>query len=162
MTGTIRLLRVLVTTVLTASLAAGGAVAAGTDEAAVLEEMVALEQSKLDPWYGKSETEVYLSEVGDETTYFNDATGALLEGEAVRDWLAGFEGLIPPFDYEITNPSVAVRGDVVIFAFNIDMADPETGEPMGQWMVTKVLERTDDGWVAIHGHFGMPTPLPEE
>jgi len=161
MRGTIRLLRLLVTAVLTVALAIGvtAAVTAQDDEA-ILEEMVALEKSKLDPWY-QNDIAAYVAEVSDETTYF-DGAGSRLKGEAVREWLRGFEGLIPPLDYEIGDPSAVVRGDVVVWTFTIDMADPASGAPAGQWEVTKVLERTDDGWDVIHGHMSMPAPPPEE
>jgi hypothetical protein len=51
---------------------------------------------------------------------------------------------------------------IVVFTFHIDMSDPSSGDPLGRWMVTKVLERTDDGWAVIHTHFGLPAPPPEE
>ena len=73
-----------------------------------------------------------------------------------------YAGNIPPLDYELTDTSAVVRGEVVVFTFHIDMSDPASGEPVGHWMVTKVLERTDDGWEVIHGHFGLPAPPPEE
>ena len=163
MTGTVRLLRLLTTAVLTVALAIGvtAAVTAQDDEA-ILEEMVALEQSKLDPWF-QSDVAAYVAEITDETTYFDPNMGTKLTGEEVREFFRTvYAGNVPPLDYEIGDPSAVVRDDVVVFTFHIDMSDPASGEPVGRWMVSKVLEQTDDGWEVIHGHFGLPAPPPEE
>jgi ketosteroid isomerase-like protein len=163
MTGTVRLLRLVMAAVLVAALSIGAtaAVVAETDEA-ILEEMIALEQSKLDPYF-QNDISAYVAEITDETTYFDPNMGRKLTGEGVREFFRNvYAGNVPPFDYELTDTSVVVRGDVVVFTFQLDMSDPASGEPTGYWMVTKVLERTDDGWEVIHGHFGLPAPPPEE
>jgi ketosteroid isomerase-like protein len=163
MTGTVRLLRLVMAAVLVAALSIGAtaAVVAQEDDA-ILEEMIALEQSKLDPYF-QNDISAYVAEITDETTYFDPNAGRKLTGEGVREFFRTvYEGNIPPFDYELTDTSVVVRDDVVVFTFQLDMSDPASGEPTGYWMVTKVLERTDDGWEVIHGHFGLPAPPPEE
>ena len=162
MTGTVRLLRLVMAAVLVAALSIGAtaAVVAETDEA-ILEEMIALEQSKLDPYF-QNDISAYLAEITDETTYFDPNMGRKLTGEGVREFFRNvYAGNVPPFDYELTDTSAVVRGDVVVFTFRIDMSDPTSGEPVGYWMVTKILERTDDGWETIHSHFGLPAPPPE-
>jgi ketosteroid isomerase-like protein len=165
MRGTIRLLRFVMTTVLTVALAIGvtAPVAAEADEA-ILEEMIALEQSKLDLWYGESDPSAYVAEVADDATAFDAFVRMKRDfGEGIREAYRGFEGLIPHVDYEIVDPAVDVRGDIVIFTFFIEgtiVDDPDA--PYGPWNVTKVFNRTADGWEMIHTHFSVPPPPPEE
>ena len=163
MTETVRLSRLGMAAVLVAALSIGAttAVVAESDEA-ILEEMIALEQSKLDPWF-QNDVSAYVAEFTDETTYFDPNAGRKLTGEGAREFLQTvYAGNIPPLDYELTDTSAVVRDDVVVFTFHIDMSDPASGDMVGYWMVTKVLERTDDGWETIHTHFGLPAPPPEE
>jgi len=163
MRGTIRLLRFVMTAVLTAALVIGvtAPVVAEADEA-ILEEMVALEQSKLDLWYGESDPSAYVAEVADDATALDPWVPLTRQvGEELREAYRGFEGLIPHIDYEIVDPAVDVRGDIVIFTFFIEgtiVDDPDA--PYGPWNVTKVFNRTADGWEMIHTHFSVPTPLP--
>ena len=164
MTGTVRLSRLVMAAVLVAALSIGAtaAVVAESDEA-ILEEMIALEQSKLDPYF-QNDNSAYLAEITEEATYFDPNAGRKLTGEEVREFFRTvYEGNFPPgLEYELTDTSVVVRGDVVVFTFHIDMSVSASGDPAGYWMVTKVLERTDDGWEVIHTHFGLPAPPPEE
>lgn len=163
MTRTVRLLRLVMAAVLVTALSIGvtAAVVAEDDEA-ILEEMIALEQSKLDPWF-QNDVSAYVAEITDETTYFDPNAGRKLTGEGATGFIQNvYAGNIPPLDYELTDTSAVVRDDVVVFTFHIDMSDPASGEMAGYWMVTKVLERTDDGWETIHIHFGLPAPPPEE
>ena len=163
MRGTIRLLRFVMTAVLIAALAIGltAPVAAEADEA-ILEEMVALETNKLDLWYGESDPSAYVAEVADDAT----ALAAFLPltrqvGEELREARRGFEGLIPHIDYEIVDPAVDVRGDIVIFTFfteGTDLDNPDV--PYGPWNATKVFNRTADGWEMIHTHWSVPLPPP--
>lgn len=163
MTGSVQMLRLPAAAVLTAALtfSVTAPVVAQTDEA-ILEEMIALEQSKLDPWF-QNDVSAYVAEIGDQTTYFDPNAGRKLTGEEVKEFFnTAYAGNIPPIDYELTDTSVAVRDDIVVFTFHIDMSDPTSGDPLGRWMVSKVLERTEDGWGVIHGHFGLPAPPSEE
>ena len=159
MTATVRMLRLLAAALLTAALTTSVAAPVGAqDDDAILEEMIALEQSKLDPWF-QNDVSAYVAEIGDDTTYFDPNMGEKLTGEEVREFFSTvYAGNIPPIDNVLTDPSVAVRGDIVVFTFHIDKSDPTSGDPLGRWMVSKVLERTEDGWGVIHGHFGLPAP----
>ena len=164
MTGTVRLLRLAMAAVLLAALSIGvTAPVAAQDDDTILEEMIALEQSKLDPYF-QNDVSAYVAEITDATTYFDPNMGRKLTGEEVRGFFRDvYGGNVPPgLDYELTDTSAVVRGDVVVFTFQLDMSVSESGEPAGYWMVSKVLERTDDGWEVIHGHFGLPAPPPEE
>ena len=163
MRGAIRLLRFVMTAVLTAALAIGvtAPVAAEADEA-ILEEMVALETNKLDLWYGESDPEAYIAEVADDATSLDPWVPLTRQvGEELREAYRGFEGIIPHIDYEIVDPAVDVRGDIVIFTFfteGTDLDNPDV--PYGPWNATKVFNRTADGWEMIHTHWSVPLPPP--
>jgi|GEM_PF-3032416 len=155
--------RLLLAATMTAALAvtAGAtAVIAEMDEELV-DELVAIEQTKLNPWYGESSTEVYVSHVAEDSTYFDPWAPGKLRGAEVIEYLKSFEGLIPHLDYKIVDPSADVRGEIVIFTYLIENSDPETGEPAGGWMVTKILSPTDEGWEVIHTHYALPEVPPE-
>jgi len=139
----------------------GGVPAMAAMDAELTEELVAIEKTKLDPWYGESSTEVYVSHVADDSTYFDPWASGRLQGPAVIEHLKSFEGQIPHVDYKIVDPSADIRGEVVIFTYTVENSDPDTGEPAGSWMVTKVLSPTDEGWEVIHTHYGMPAPPPD-
>jgi len=125
------------------------------------QELAAIEQTKLDPWYGESSTEVYVSHIAEDSTYFDPWAPGKLRGAEVTEYLTSFEGAIPHLAYEIVDPSADVRGEIVIFTFLIENSDPETGEPAGSWMVTNILSPTDDGWEVIHTQYGLPDAPPE-
>ena len=140
---------------------AGASAAVAEMDAELVDELVAIEQTKLDPWYGESSTEVYVSHVAEDSTYFDPWAPGKLQGAEVIEYLSAFEGQIPNLAYEIVNPSADVRGEIVIFTFLIENSDPESGEPAGSWMVTNVLSPTDEGWEVIHTHYALPEAPPE-
>lgn len=84
-----------------------------------------------------------------------------MAGEGIREFYRSLEGMIPPIDYQIVDPAVDVRGDVVIFTFFVEgtnLADPDL--PYGPGGATKAMNRTADGWEMIHTHFSSPVPPP--
>ena len=125
------------------------------------EELVGVEQAKLESWYGQASTDAYIDDVAEDATYFDPWVPAKQYGPAVVEYLKGFEGMIPPLGFEITDASADVRGDVAIFTYNVENYDQETGDPAGLWMVTKVMNRSGDDWEVIHIHYGAPLPPPE-
>lgn len=163
MPGTIRSSRRLTGAIMAAVLAvsAGTAAAVAEMDEELTAELVAIEQTKLDPWYGEASTEVYVSHVAEDSTYFDPWAGGKLQGAEVIEYLSAFEGNIPNLAYEIVDPSADVHGDVAIFTYVIENSDPETGEPAGSWYVTKILSPGAEGWEVIHTHYALPAPPPE-
>ncbi len=163
MPGTVRSLRRLAAAAVAAAVAvsAGAAAATAAVDEELTAELVAIEQSKLDPWYGSASTEIYVSHVAEDSTYFDPWAGGKLEGAEVIEYLKGFEGNIPNLGYELVDPSANVQGDVVIFTYVIENSDPETGDPAGSWYVTKILSPTAEGWEVIHTHYALPDDPPE-
>lgn len=156
------MMRSVVAVMIAAAMAvSGGMSAMAAMDEELVEELVAIEKSKLDPWYGESSTEVYVSHVADDSTYFDPWAPGKLRGAEVIEYLSAFEGQIPHLDYEILDPAADVRGEIVIFTYQVANSDPETGEPAGAWYVTKILSPTDDGWEVIHTHYALPAPPPE-
>ena len=140
---------------------AGVPAAAATGDAVLVDELVALEKSKLDTWYGEASTADYVADVAADATYFDPWAPRKMVGAEVVEYLRGFEGKVPHHAYQITDPAVDLRGDVAIFTFHINLTDPETGEVQPRWNVTKVLVHAGDGWEEVHIHFGLPAP-PED
>ena len=70
-----------------------------------------------------------------------------------------FAGLIPPFTYEILDPSVDLYGDTATFTFNVEMYD--AGTLVGAWNTTEFHHRTGDSWEMVHAHWSNPAPPPE-
>ena len=119
---------------------------ASTQEAAVLDELLALERAALDPYFGESDPSAYVALFADNATYFDPNTGGRLDGAAYRQQFAGYAGQIPPFRYEILNPAVDLRGDTAVFTFNLEMVNPADNTVAGVWNTTEVHCRTDRGW----------------
>ncbi len=129
-------------------------------EATALEELVAEEQAVLDFYFAESDSSTYVGMYADgDVTYIDPSSGGVLKNEAAKDYLLGFTGLIPPFTYEITDPSVNLSGDTAIFTFNVEMFDG--GAPVGTWNTTEIHQRTGDGWEMIHAHWSNPSSTPE-
>lgn len=163
MSETVRSLRRMTAAITATALAVSAgasAVTAEMDEELVT-ELVAIERSKLDPWYGEASTEAYVSQVAADSTYIDPWAGGKLYGAEVIDYLSAFEGNIPNLAYEIVDPSVDVRGEMAIFSYVIENSDPGTGEPAGTWYVTKILSPIEEGWEVIHTHYALPDTPPE-
>ena len=64
--------QLLATTMMAALVATAGASAAIAElDDELVDELLAIEQTKLDPWYGESSTEVYILHIADDSTYFD-------------------------------------------------------------------------------------------
>jgi hypothetical protein len=131
-------------------------------ESAVLEELLAQEKAVLDPYFGESDPSSYVARYADRVTYFDAWSPVKLENDAARDHLLAFKGEIPPFNYEIVNPSVQLMGDTAIFTLQVDMIDPAAGETFALWSTTEVHCRADDGWELVHAHWSFAIPPPPE
>ncbi|NNK92461.1 MAG: SnoaL-like domain-containing protein [Acidimicrobiia bacterium] len=125
-------------------------------EETALEELVAQERSVLDPYFADSDPSAYLAMYAEDVTYFDPTSGGRLEGTAARDYLMGFAGLIPPFEYEILDPAVQMSGDTAIFTFGVNIIDPATGDVVSEWTTTEIHERVGDEWEMVHAHWSHP------
>ena len=125
-------------------------------EETALEELVAQERAVLDVYLDDSDPSAYVAMYAEDVTYFDPPSGGRLEGTAARDYLMGFAGLIPPFDYEILDPAVQMYGETAIFTFGVNMIDPATGDVVAEWTTTEVHERVGDEWEMVHGHWSHP------
>ena len=81
---------------------------------------------------------------------------------AARIMSAGHGGQIPPFSYEILEPTVQLAGDSAVFSFNLRMNDPKSGEQFAVWNTTEVHRRRHDGWELIHAHWSYAVPPAED
>ena len=163
MTGTVRLLRLMVAAAMTAALAVGtAATVTAEDDEAILEELIAHETTNLDAWYGAADPGPYVAEVAEGATAYDAFMPmTLMVGDEIKESYGALEGMIPHIDYQIVDPAVDVRGDIVIFTFFIEgtiVDNPDA--PFSPWNVTKVMNRTADGWEMLHTHFSSPVPPP--
>ena len=143
-----------------AFLASSDSAPTAADEAAALEELLAQEQAVLDFYFAESDSSTYVAMYAeDDVTYIDPSSGGVLQNQAAKDYLLSFTGLIPPFTYEITDPSVNLSGDTAVFTFNVNMFSE--GAPVGTWNTTEIHQRTGDGWELIHAHWSNPAPPPE-
>ena len=130
------------------------------DEATALQELLAQETAVLDYYFAESDSSTYVGMyAADDVTYIDPSSGGILENQAAKDYLLGFSGFIPPFTYEITDPSVNLSGDTAVFTFNVEMYSE--GAPVGTWNTTEIHQRAGDGWEMIHAHWSNPAPPPE-
>jgi ketosteroid isomerase-like protein len=127
-------------------------------DAKVLEEFIAGVRVALDPYFGKSDTTWYADRFADVATYFDPNSSGKLENDEIRRQFEGYAGQIPPFGYEIINPSVSVHGDTTVFTFNVEMYDKADGSITGRWNTTEVHRRTGDGWEMVHAHWSYTEP----
>ena len=129
-------------------------------EATALEELVAQERAVLDFYFAESDSSTYVGMyAADDVTYIDPSSGGILKNQAAKDYLLSFTGFIPPFAYEIVDPSVNLSGDTAVFTFNVEMFDG--GTPVGIWNTTEIHQRAGDGWEMIHAHWSNPAPPPE-
>ena len=143
-----------------AFMAGGDSEPTAADEATALQELLAQEMAVLDFYFAESDSSTYVGMyAADDVTYIDPSSGGILENQAAKDYLLSFTGLIPPFTYEITDPSVNLSGDTAVFTFNVEMFSE--GAPVGTWNTTEIHQRAGDGWELIHAHWSNPAPPPE-
>ena len=126
MLGSFRLLRLAVTAALSVALTLSiGTAVSAQDDQAILDEMLALEQGKLDAWF-QNDVSAYVAEIGDETTYFDPNMGQKLTGQEVRHGFAVRQGALqvlcrlrlPPRHQQTASETDPVRpsqGVVLVF-----------------------------------------------
>ncbi|NIA03687.1 MAG: DUF4440 domain-containing protein [Nitrospirae bacterium] len=135
---------------------------AGNSETEVLEQLLALQRTALDPYYDESDPSTYVAMYADKATAFDPWSNGKMQGTTAKDHLMGFAGMIPPVAYEIVNPRVDLYGDTAIFTFNVDLTDRGTGTTFAVWNTTQVHRRTGDGWELTHSHWSFATPPPQD
>lgn len=151
---------VAVVAIVFAFLAGSESAPTAADEAAALDELLTQERAVLDFYFAESDSSTYVGMyAAEDVTYIDPSSGGILKDQAAKDYLLGFTGLIPPFTYEITDPSVNLSGDTAVFTFNVNMFNE--GAPVGTWNTTEIHQRADDGWELIHAHWSNPAPPPE-
>lgn len=123
------------------------------DAAEVLDELVALEKSALDPYYTVADPQVYVDQFAGDRTYFDPWSAGKIEGEAVSQHLLSFTGLIPESNYEIVNPAVALHGDAAVFTFQVETYDPASNQLTSSWNATEVRSFIDGRWMMVHAHW---------
>jgi hypothetical protein len=129
----------------------------GESEETVLKELLVLEKTALDVWYGESDPTIYIQQFADKATYFDPWSAGKIEDDAIKVYLTGFTGNIPNCDYEILSPRVDLYGDTAIFTFIVDSTLKADGSIV-YWNTTHIFTRTRDGWEKVHANWSVRKP----
>jgi len=128
-------------------------------EAAVQEELLAIETAGLDLWYGESNPTAFADSFADRATYFDPWSGGRIDDGGISEYLMAFMGQVPKLQYKILNPRVDICCDTAVFTFNCNAIDPSSGA-VTPWNVTTVFIRTKDGWTRIHANWNYMKAQP--
>ena len=127
----------------------------------VASAVIAAERAALDRW-GKGDPGGFLSLYADEVTYFDPFQESRLDGrERLRATIQPFAGKIAVYRYEMLNPKVQGRGDIVVLSYNLQnyAKQPDGRErPATRWNSTTVFRRIDGRWRTIHSHWSFTKP----
>jgi hypothetical protein len=119
-------------------------------------DVIALEHSALDKWSQGSS--IGFVDIGaDDVTWYEFTPGEqprIDSLEALRKYLAPFEGQIPPHTYEIVNPKVQVYENTAILTFHWK-GTLKDGTPIEKWKVTSVYHWKDSKWQMVHAHWSL-------
>ena len=122
------------------------------------DEIVRLEREALDRW-GNGDPGGFLDLYGDDVTYFDPATELRIDGHgAMTRYYEPFARKIRISRYEIVNPQVVVKGDMVLLTYNLVNYSKDDGgrETVGsRWNSTAVYLRRDGAWKTIHSHWSF-------
>jgi ketosteroid isomerase-like protein len=125
---------------------------------AVLEELLAQLGAALDPYYGESDPSTYAEMYADHVMTFDPWSKGKLEGNAAKEHLLAFAGVIPISKYAILSPSVDLFGDTAVFTFNVEVTHPEEGTVVAVWNTTQIHRRADESWELVHAHWSFAVP----
>ena len=128
----------------------------------ILQDLQHQMQAIFDPYFADSDPSAYVAMYTNEITYFDPWTGGKLVGTAAREHLMGLAGGIPPFDYEIIDPSVQLCGEVAVLTFNLAMFDRETGDRFAVWNTTQIHDRSGGSADLVHAHWSYSVPPVEQ
>ncbi len=128
-------------------------------ETKALEELTALLQAALNPYFDDSDPKEYAALFADEATYFDPNSSGKQEGDGIQQLFGAYAGNIPPDRYEILDPSVSVYGDIAVFTFNLDTFSKDDGSVTGRWNTTQIHSRSHVGWEMTHAHWSHREPV---
>ncbi len=129
------------------------------EETTALEELTALANEALTPYFDDSDTSKYARLFARDATYFDPNSSGRLEGNAIGELFAAYAGSIPPDRFEILDPDVTIHGDVAVFTYNLDTFSREDGSVTSRWNTTEIPERSADGCDMTHAHWSHREPM---
>lgn len=124
------------------------------------EQVIALERAALDRW-GKGDPEGFLGTYAPEVTYFDPTTPKRMDGlPALRERYAPFKGLIKVDSYDMIDPKVQGKGDVVVLSYNLVSRGRFGGDTLvtTRWNSSTVYARIDGRWKILHSHWSFTAP----
>ena len=129
------------------------------EETTALEELTALANEALIPYFDDSDTSKYAALFAKDATYFDPNSSGRIAGDAIGNLFASYVGMVPPDRFEILDPEVTVYGDIAVFTYNLDTFSREDGSVTSRWNTTQIHEHSADGWDMTHAHWSHREPM---
>jgi len=127
----------------------------GIDKTEKPEEIIIKkEKAQLDKWTNRN-VWGYLDLMAKDVTYFDNETKVKLIGfEAVKKYIAPFDGKNYAYSYKMENVGVVVSNDIGVLSFNFYSFN-EKGDTTSKWNTTEVYRLVENDWKIIHGHWSL-------
>jgi ketosteroid isomerase-like protein len=129
------------------------------------ETIVSLERGELDRW-GKGEPQGFFDIMAPDQTYFDPTTTKRIDGQdALKQFIAPFNGKIKIEKVEMIDPKVQRSGDLAVLTFNlVDYGAQVDGGPKttARWNSTEVYQRLNGSWKIVHSHWSYVKPVLKE
>jgi hypothetical protein len=82
-------------------------------------------------------------------------TQARMDGiKEIQEYLATWQGNIPPHKYEMVDPGIQIFGKTAIMTFEYHITMPDSGE-VGRWKATDVYRLVDGDLKIVHSHWSV-------
>lgn len=132
----------------------------GTQDKDVAETIISMEKAALQRWIN-GDPWGFIEIFAPEITYHEPEIELRIDGfEAMKDFLAAFEGQIYADSFELLNPRVQLHGDVAVLSFNfVEYTESEGNKSESRWNATEVYLKTAEGWRIIHSHWSYTMPV---
>ena len=112
------------------------------------------EKDALDKWLNRS-VWGYLDLFTKDATYFDNATKMKLKGfEAIKNYIAPWDGKIYAPNYMMTNVDVKVVDNLGILTYNLYNFN-EKGDTTVRWNSTEIYQKVGDDWKITHSHWSL-------
>lgn len=122
----------------------------------ISEKIISLEKTALSRW-GKGDPSGYLELSAEDVTYFDPFLEKRLDGlENLTRYYESIRGKIQIDKDEMTEPHVAVTGDMAVLTFNLVSY---TGNTNMRWNCTEVYRKEAESWKIIQTHWSFTKPV---
>lgn len=122
-----------------------------TGEAKVILET---EKQAMNKWINRN-VWGYLNLFAEESTYFDNTTKLKLNGfEAIKAYIAPWDGRIYGAGYKMVNVDIKVNCNTGILTYNLYNFN-EVKDTTALWNSTEIYQKIDGNWKIIHSHWSL-------